>query len=93
MIQESKKNPYSMNKNFPKWLTEQKKIWRNRKTVVNEQDQNRWSDVKSVLQIIPEKDPGNYTVWYYSVGKIQQMLLTIDRKYYVKDDGSKKAPR
>jgi hypothetical protein len=36
--------------------------------------------------------PGTFNVWYHSGGKIQQMLMTFKRRYYVKGEGTKKAP-
>ncbi len=36
--------------------------------------------------------PGTFNIWYHSGGKIQQMLVNIKRRYYVKGDGTKKAP-
>jgi len=45
------------------------------------------------LQIIPEKAPGNFNVWYWSGGRIQQMLLIMKRKYFCAGKGNKKAPR
>lgn len=49
--------------------------------------------MKSILQIIPEKTGGNFNIWYWSGGRIQQLLLTMKRKYYCNGRGSKKAPR
>jgi hypothetical protein len=42
---------------------------------------------------VPEKSAGNFNVWYYAGGKIQQILLSVKRKYYCKGKGIKKAPR
>ncbi len=53
----------------------------------------RGSEAKSILQIIPEKTAGNFNVWYWSGGRIQQMLLTMRRRYYCLGRGNKKAPR
>lgn len=54
----------------------------------------RIGDLKSILQVIPEKTPGNFVVWYHSSNRIQQLQLTLKRKYYVKGVGGlKKAPR
>lgn len=82
-----------MMKKFPQWLIQQKKLWKNRKTEPVQNDTIKWSDLKSILQIIPQKTPGNFTVWFYAGGRIQQMLVNLDRKYYLKDQGNKKAPR
>lgn len=49
--------------------------------------------MKSILQIIPEKTGGNFNIWYWCGGRIQQLLLTMKRKYYCNGRGSKKAPR
>ena len=66
------KNPHSFNKNFKGWLHEQKRIWKNRKREVNINYGNyKHSDMKSVLQIIPDKTHGNFTVWYWAGGRIQ----------------------
>lgn len=53
----------------------------------------RQGENKSILQIIPEKTPGNFNVWYWSAGRIQQMLVTMKRRYYCQGNGNKKAPR
>ena len=81
-----------MTKNFKQWLGEQKRIWREKK----EESTNevvRFSDTKSILQITPEKTAGNFNVWYWSSGRVQQILLTLKRKYYCTGKGNKKAPR
>jgi hypothetical protein len=36
--------------------------------------------------------PGQFNVWYHSGGKIQQLLVSIKRRYYAKGEGTKKAP-
>ena len=54
---------------------------------------SRVGQTKSILQIIPEKTPGNFNVWYWSAGRIQQLLLTMRRRYYSEGRGTKKAPR
>jgi len=53
----------------------------------------RVGELKSILQILPEKSAGNFNVWYWSAGRIQQLLLTIKRRYYCNGKGLKKAPR
>jgi hypothetical protein len=79
-----------MMKNFKSWLGEQKRIWKEKKGENNEIA--RVGDVKSILQIIPET-PGNFNVWYWASGRIQQMLVTMKRRYYTGGRGNKKAPR
>ena len=49
-------------------------------------------ELKSIIHIVPEKIPGTFNVWYYSGNKIQQLLVNMQRRYYVKGDGTKKAP-
>lgn len=50
--------------------------------------------MKSVLQIIPEKAAGTFNVWFWAGGRVQQMLLTAQRRYFMgKKGGNKKAPR
>lgn len=78
-------------KNFKAWLGEQKNIWKEHKADASENV--RFSDIKSILQIIPEKTVGNFNVWFWSGGKIQQMLVTMKRRYYCSGKGNKKAPR
>ncbi len=50
----------------------------------------RAGQLKSILQILPEKTAGNFNVWYWSAGRIQQLLLTIKRRYYCNGKGLKK---
>lgn len=55
----------------------------------------KFHELKSILQIVPMANaPGSFTVWFYSGNKIQQLLMTFKRHYFVKDrKGTKKAPR
>lgn len=81
-----------MTKNFKSWLGEQKKLWKENKDTSRPQ-MPRAGELKSILQIIPQKTAGNFNVWYWSAGRIQQLLLTIKRRYYCNGKGLKKAPR
>jgi hypothetical protein len=81
-----------MMKNFKLWLNDQKKIWRERKSE-NSYEVERPGELKCILQIIPEKTAGNFNIWYWSAGRVQQLLLTMKRKYYCGGKGNKKAPR
>lgn len=87
-----RQNKFSMMKNFKSWLGQQKKIWKNNK-IDPYPENSRFSDIKSILQIIPEKTAGNFNIWYWSGGKIQQMLVTMKRRYYCGGKGNRKAPR
>ena len=81
-----------MGTNFKSWLVEQKRIWKEKKTEHNET--MRTGDMKSILQIIPDKIPGSFSVWYWAGGRVQQMSMTMKRKYYSnRRGGTKKAPR
>lgn len=82
-----------MMKTFKSWLGEQKKIWRQHKTNSLINETGKPGELKCILQIIPEKAPGNFNVWYWSGGRIQQMLLIMKRKYFCAGKGNKKAPR
>ena len=54
----------------------------------------RGGDMKSILQIIPDKIPGSFTVWYWAGGRVQQITITMKRRYYSsRKGGMKKAPR
>ena len=80
-----------MTENFKSWLGEQKKLWKQKKT--EHYENLRGGDVKSILQIVPEKTSGNFNVWYWAGGRIQQMLITMKRRYFMGGRGNKKAPR
>ncbi len=92
------KNTFSMTINFSSWLTKQKTVWKQRvKGNDNKSSQQfdvvRHQELKSIIQIVPQKIPGMFNVWYHSGGKIQQLLVSIKRRYYAKDkQGTKKAP-
>ena len=54
----------------------------------------RGGDLKYILQIIDDKMPGSFTVWYWAGGRVQQISVTMKRKYYCsRKGGTKKAPR
>ena len=54
----------------------------------------RSGDMKSILQIIPDNIPGSFTVWYWAGARVQQITVTMNRRYYVRGKGgNKKAPR
>ena len=46
--------------------------------------------MKSILQIIPDKIPGSFTVWYWAGGRVQQITITMKRRYYSSRKGGMK---
>jgi hypothetical protein len=94
-LRKSTRNPFSIRSEFPGWLTEQKKIWRNHKRELAISEGLRFQELKSVLQVIAIPNaPGSFTVWFYSGNRIQQLLLHFKRHFYARDKkGLKKAPR